>query len=104
VVIRFDTHFFVGMLPEGQEARCDGVECVDIRWFTPHGALEACKRGEIELVLPTIKHLQQLGTFAGADELLAFAAGREVQPVQPRVVMTGEVARLILPGEPGYDD
>ena len=29
--------------------------------------------------------------------------GREVRPVQPRVVVTGEVARVLLPGEPGYE-
>jgi hypothetical protein len=27
-----------------------------------------------------------------------------VEPVQPRVIGTGETARIVLPGEPGYDD
>ena len=27
-----------------------------------------------------------------------------MQPVEPRVVVEGEVARVLLPGEPGYDD
>jgi hypothetical protein len=26
-----------------------------------------------------------------------------VGPVQPRIVTEGETARLLLPGEPGYD-
>jgi len=29
---------------------------------------------------------------------------RKVQPVQPRVLIEGGVARVVLPGEPGYDD
>ena len=29
--------------------------------------------------------------------------GREILPVQPRVVMQGETARILLPGEPGYE-
>ena len=59
-------------------------------------------RSEIQLVFPTIKHLEQLRDFASVDELLDYARGREVLPVEPRVVMEGEVARIVLPGEPGY--
>jgi 8-oxo-dGTP pyrophosphatase MutT (NUDIX family) len=104
VVVRFDTHFFLAPLPDGQEATIDGDEIVDEGWFTPHGALAAHRNGEIELVFPTIKHLEQLAGFASADALLDFARGREVGPVQPRVVSEGETTRLLLPGEPGYDD
>jgi 8-oxo-dGTP pyrophosphatase MutT (NUDIX family) len=103
VVVRFDTHFFLATLPDGQEPRIDGEEIVDQGWFTPSGALEANERREIVLVFPTIKHLEQLAGFASADALLAHARGRDVVPVQPRVVMSGEVARVVLPGEPGYD-
>jgi 8-oxo-dGTP pyrophosphatase MutT (NUDIX family) len=102
VQIRFDTHFFLAPLPEGQEPRIDGEECVDLGWFTPAGALEAHAAERISLVFPTIKHLEQLGDFATVDGLLAYARGRDVVPVEPRVVMEGEVARILLPGEPGY--
>jgi hypothetical protein len=104
VVVRFDTHFFLAALPDDQEAKIDGDEIVDYGWFTPAGALAAHARGDIALVFPTIKHLEQLGGFASADALLGFARGRDVRPVQPRVVTEGETARLLLPGEPGYDD
>jgi hypothetical protein len=53
-------------------------------------------------VFPTIRHLQQLGEFATAQLLLAHARGLEVRPVEPRLVVEGEVARLLLPGDPGY--
>ena len=101
---RFDTHFFLAPLPDGQEPQVDGEECVDLSWFTPAAALEAHRQEEIVLVFPTIKHLEQLDAFPSADELLVYANGREVQPIQPRVVVEGEVARVLLPGEPGYDD
>ena len=42
--------------------------------------------------------------FASADEVLTYARGREVRPVEPRVVMSGETARVVLPGEPGYEN
>jgi 8-oxo-dGTP pyrophosphatase MutT (NUDIX family) len=102
VQIRFDTHFFLACLPDGQEARIDGQECVDLGWFEPQAALDAHRAGEIVLVFPTIKHLEQLGEFASVEDLLAHARGREVQPIQPRVILEGEVARILLPGDPGY--
>ncbi|HEY2397927.1 MAG TPA: NUDIX hydrolase [Solirubrobacteraceae bacterium] len=102
VQIRFDTHFFLACLPDAQKPRIDGEECVDLGWFAPAGALDAHRAGELPLVFPTIKHLEQLAGFASVDELLAYATDREVQPVEPRVVLEGEVARIVLPGEPGY--
>jgi 8-oxo-dGTP pyrophosphatase MutT (NUDIX family) len=102
VAVRFDTRFYLAELPEGQEPRVDGQECVALDWFTPEGALVAFERQEIALVFPTIKHLEQLRPFASAEELLEHARGREVLPVQPKVVLEGEVARVLLPGEPGY--
>jgi 8-oxo-dGTP pyrophosphatase MutT (NUDIX family) len=99
---RFDTSFFLARLPAGQEPRVDGEECVAYGWFTPGAALAAHEAKEIALVFPTIKHLEQLSQFASVDELLTYTRGRPVQPVEPRVVMEGEVARVLLPGEPGY--
>ncbi|HKE81767.1 MAG TPA: NUDIX hydrolase [Solirubrobacteraceae bacterium] len=103
VVVRYDTHFFLAALPGDQDARIDGEEVVDYGWFAPAAALAASQRGEIELVFPTIKHLEQLAGFASADALLDHAREREVGPVQPRVIRDGERARIVLPGEPGYD-
>ncbi|HYB70293.1 MAG TPA: NUDIX hydrolase [Candidatus Bathyarchaeia archaeon] len=102
VKIRFDTWFFLAPLPAGAQARVDGSEIVDARWYAPAAALEARTRGQLFLVFPTIKHLEQLSAFESADALLAHARGREVHPVQPRVVTQGETARIVLPGEPGY--
>jgi 8-oxo-dGTP pyrophosphatase MutT (NUDIX family) len=102
VRIRFDTHFFLAVLPDGQEPQIDGEECVDLGWFTPRAALDAYGAGEIALVFPTIKHLEQLSEFSSVEELMDYARGREVQPVQPKVLLEGEVARIVLPGEPGY--
>lgn len=102
VKIRFDTHFFLASLPDGQEPRIDGEECVDLGWFTPQAALEAHRAGEIVLVFPTIKHLEQLAPFACADDLLAHARDLVVEPVLPKVIVEGDSARVLLPGEPGY--
>ena len=104
VKVRFDTHFFVAPAPEGAEPKCDGEECVDLRWLTPEEALEAGRREELMLVFPTIKHLEQLAEFGSVEGLLEHARSRRVQPVEPRVLVDGGVAQVLLPGEPGYDD
>ena len=104
VRIRFDTHFFLAPAPDGAEPRPDGGETVGAGWYGPSDALAAFARGELELVFPTVKTLEQLSGFASADALLAWADGRTVEPIEPKVVMEGEVARVVLPGEPGYRD
>jgi len=103
VKIRFDTHFFLAPLPAGAEPRIDGEEIVDHGWFTPQGALDAHAGGEILLVFPTIKHLEQFSAFPTSDALVAHAAAHDVVPVQPRIVLSGETARVLLPGDEGYD-
>lgn len=102
VKIRFDTHFFLAPLPSGQEPRVDGEEVIDLGWFTPELALQAHREGKLELVFPTIKHLEQLAGFTSVQELLEHARGRDVQPVEPKVLLEGEVARVLLPGDAGY--
>lgn len=104
VKVRFDTHFFVAPTPPDAAPVCDGEECVDLRWIAPGAALEAGKADELMLVFPTIKHLEQLTDFGSVDELLEHARARQVQPVEPRVLVDGGVAQVLLPGEPGYDD
>jgi 8-oxo-dGTP pyrophosphatase MutT (NUDIX family) len=103
VKIRFDTRFYLAPAPGDAAPAPDGAETVDLGWFTPAGALEAYRREEIQLVFPTIKTLEQLAPFGSATELLDWARGREVVAIEPQVVVEGEVARVVLPGEPGYE-
>lgn len=103
VKVRFDTHFFLAPLPANQEPKVDGEECVDLGWFTPPGALQAHAGQEIELVFPTIKHLEQLSEFANVSDLLHHAAGLEVRAVQPRILLEDGDVRVVMPGEPGYE-
>jgi 8-oxo-dGTP pyrophosphatase MutT (NUDIX family) len=105
VKIRFDTWFFVTRAPAGAEPRCDGQECVDVRWLRPQDALDAYQREELLLVFPTIRHLQELAMFESVDDVLQTGRERRIQPIEPRVVLDeGGVARILLPGEAGYDE
>jgi 8-oxo-dGTP pyrophosphatase MutT (NUDIX family) len=101
---RFDTWFYLAAAPAGVEPRVDGQEVVEARWYQPAKALRAARAREIALVFPTIKHLEQLARFPSTQAVLEHTRAGEVVPVEPRVVVSGETARVVLPGEPGYDD
>jgi 8-oxo-dGTP pyrophosphatase MutT (NUDIX family) len=104
VKIRFDTHFFVAEGPEHAEPTVDGSECVDWRWVTPQGALDQHRDEQLMLVFPTIKHLEQLARFRTVSEVLEHGRASRVLPVEPRILVEGGVAQVVLPGEEGYDD
>jgi 8-oxo-dGTP pyrophosphatase MutT (NUDIX family) len=104
IAMRFDTHFFLGRAPADARPVADGVECVDLRWSSPAAALEAHAAGDLPLVFPTLRHLQELAAFTTVADLLAHARDRDIRPVQPRVVVRDGAAQVFLPGEPGYVD
>jgi 8-oxo-dGTP pyrophosphatase MutT (NUDIX family) len=104
VKLRFDTFFYAVEAPPDAEPVVDGEECVDARWLRPVDALAAHERGELMLVFPTIKHLEQLAATPSVAATIAAAREREVEPVQPRIVVVDGSAQVRLPGEPGFDD
>jgi 8-oxo-dGTP pyrophosphatase MutT (NUDIX family) len=95
VSIRFDTWFYLAAAPAGQQARPDGQETIDARWFEPSRALEGAEADELLMVFPTIKTLERLARHGSADALLEWAAGQDVKPLQPRV----EGGRIVLDDE-----
>src|SRR3954453_16624193 len=78
VKLRFDTFFFVVEAPDDAEPRVDGAECVDARWLRPDEALAAFGRGELALVFPTIKLLEQLAESPSVEATIAAARERKV--------------------------
>ena len=103
VKTRFDTWFFVVEAPRGARPRVDGSECVDLRWIRPQQALDEFAEERLQLVFPTIKHLEQLAAFPSVAAALEAARSRQVTPVQPRIVVTNGRPSVLLPGEPGFD-
>lgn len=100
---RFDTRFFVAALPAGQVPRDVGGEADRTLWLSPAQALERHARGELGMLPPTSFTLTELSAFDSVDAVLAAATQRDVQPVLPKVVVSGEEAVLLLPHEEGYE-
>jgi 8-oxo-dGTP pyrophosphatase MutT (NUDIX family) len=82
---RFDARFFIARAPEDQVAEADANEVLDGRWTTPADALAANARGEINLIFPTIKHLERIAPYRTVDQLLAFARTKTIVTVSPDV-------------------
>ncbi len=82
---RFDARFYVARAPHDQIAEADAFETYDGRWLRPADALAAVARDELQMIFPTIKHLERVAAFANVDELLAFADTKKTIPVTPDV-------------------
>jgi hypothetical protein len=95
---RYDTWFFVAAAPEGHAYLHDDCETVASVWTRPKDALAAAERGELDIIFPTMRNLEQLARFATAGELLDAVSASE-----PRVVADSGGARILLPGDPGYE-
>lgn len=102
---RYDTRFFVTAAPPGQVPLHDDRETIANLWIRPEDALARCERGELEMIFPTIKSLEAISRFArSADLLTAAMAMEEVPAILPRISSDDRGVRILLPGDPGYDD
>jgi len=103
---RFDTRFYVVVVPPGTEAGADRAEVTEASWVTPAEALRRAAEGEWKVEFPTLCHLQALAGCSAADEVPALAPPPgEMVAVHPRVVLLGDEGfRILLPGDPGYDE
>jgi len=104
VKVRFDTWFFLARAPAHCKPEPDGEEIVDSGWFAPDDALQQSQDGKLLLVFPTIKQLEDLRQFTTADDALAGASKRDIQPILPKIVAGDSGAQVLLPGEPGYPE
>ena len=91
--------------PAGQVPVHDDKELVANTWVTPTEALERHRRGEMQLILPTIKNLEAIERFGSSPALLDAARdAASVPTIEPRIVADGNGVRILLPGDDGFDD
>jgi 8-oxo-dGTP pyrophosphatase MutT (NUDIX family) len=102
---RYDTRFFVARAPEDQEPLHDDHEVIANVWIRPQDALDRHRAGEFDLIFPTMRSLQTLARFDTADEVLEAAQAIEAVPaILPRIVEDHGGYRIVLPGDPEYDE
>jgi 8-oxo-dGTP pyrophosphatase MutT (NUDIX family) len=99
---RFSTRFYAAIVPAAQDATADMQEVEAGIWVRPQDALDARARGELTMIFPTVKTLEELATYEAAADVLAACEGRAVVTQLPRVVTVDGAPCVLLPGYPGY--
>lgn len=86
---RYDTRFLVARAPADQLASHDRVETTSMRWCAPDAALAAHAAGDLHMIFPTRRTLEQLRRYRTADALVdAARSGRvDLRRIQPQVVL-----------------
>ena len=78
---RFDTWFFVTEQQCDSEILVDDSEIIDYQWQTAGNALALQEQGDLPLPPPTFFTLHSLKDFANIEEIMAWAAEQEPEPV-----------------------
>jgi len=101
---RFDTRFYIALIPEGQRASHDGTETTSAAWLRPANAIDDMLAGRIKLAPPTVRTLQWLAEFDDAESVIADALSRKPPLVRPRIVSGDSGWFLALPGDPEHPE
>jgi 8-oxo-dGTP pyrophosphatase MutT (NUDIX family) len=104
---RFDTRFFVAVAPPSQTSTHDDNETIASTWIRPADALDREAHGELTMMPPTIKSLEDLAAHPNAAS--AINAARKLDrpvPIMPRLRRNaaGRITGVSLPGDDDYAD
>lgn len=99
---RFDTRFFLARQPEGQWPVHDTIEMTKSVWLRPADALERYEAGNILLMPPTLKTLDELSRFRTARDLFEHARSRKIEPFLPQAFAFEGGYGIRLPYDPQY--
>jgi len=67
--MRFDTRFYLAVLPEGQVPLHSSEEVTESIWITPGEGLKRAERGRMPIIPPTLTTLQTLADLNSWDAL-----------------------------------
>lgn len=99
---RYDTHFFLARMPEGQTAKHDEGETTALEWLSPREAMARFERRELLLPPPTWTTIKQLAGRTSVEDVMAWAKTRPIVRVMPGFFKNGDEVTLTLPGDPLY--
>jgi 8-oxo-dGTP pyrophosphatase MutT (NUDIX family) len=68
--IRFDTCFFLAVLPPDQTPLAISAEVTHTLWVMPEAGMQAYTRGELPMIFPTFASLRTLADFTTIDSVL----------------------------------
>ncbi|MFE4450831.1 NUDIX hydrolase [Streptomyces sp. NPDC056796] len=95
---RYDTWFFVAVLPQGQRTRNISTEADRTVWIRPGDAADGYDKGDLLMMPPTVATLRALRPYGTAGEALEAAESRSLAPVLAEARMEGGELVLTWPG------
>ena len=103
---RFDTRFFIAYLPENQIVKHDEVELTQSIWINPLDAIKKAYEGEMHMIMPTIKNLEQCSKHKNGEEFLRHQKSlshKDFPPILPKFFKKNDKWTSLLPGDPDYE-
>lgn len=100
---RYDARFFL-VEHRGGEPRLLHDEHTEAAWLDPAVALRRFEAGDMPLLYPTRKTVEELAGFRGLPDAFRSYRERRVRPVRPRLLVEGEAVIPVLPGDPRYEE
>ncbi|WP_106850467.1 NUDIX domain-containing protein [Blastococcus sp. Marseille-P5729] len=94
---RYDTSFFLVKLPDGVHPRAISTEHDLAEWVPVRQALADGESGARAMLPPTIVTLRDLAQHDTADEAMAAAPPRRLEPILPELVDVDGVLQVRLP-------
>ncbi|HET6563091.1 MAG TPA: NUDIX hydrolase [Marmoricola sp.] len=94
---RYDTRFFVAVLPEGQVTRDVSSESDHVVWMPVGEIIDAVDDGRLAMLPPTYATCLELYGFTSVASALAAAAERDRTPILPEMQVDDEGGMLRLP-------
>lgn len=100
---RFDTRFYVAVMPPRQMPIHDRAETTASVWISPEDAIAEYEEGAFPLVFATEQHLRRMAGFASIEEMIAATEMADLEPVTPQPIERNGEQAFLLPGDDGYD-
>lgn len=97
---RFDTRFFVALLPQNQNPLHDDIEAVDSMWLSPKDALLSYWDRSISMAPPQIMTLVNLLPYINCASVLHAARQRKPAVVMPETFDADGLRHICYPGDP----
>ncbi|SNS31772.1 NUDIX hydrolase [Rhodococcoides kyotonense] len=97
---RYDTRFFVAVVPDGQTADGATSEAASVGWRSLTDALDEWRRGETILLPPTWSQLAGLTEYDAVDAVIT--ATPDISPIQPNLYHVDGELRVDFPGQEAY--
>jgi hypothetical protein len=99
---RFDTRFFMAVLPPGQHPMHDNIEAIDSVWLSPREALDRYWAGGLPLAPPQIMTLVSLLSHTCTTSVLNYAKQQTPPVILPEPFDDEGVRTLCYPGDPRH--